>query len=240
MTPKSRPSKGPLIAAAAIISVVLYLAGVISGLYANKILERRTQSDIAFLTAYVGGLEDALGAIQLEQGFLESLDENETCSFSALSMDDLVAQLSYYWDSLPARVEAYESGRNLSDEYLAIKRDYTRLSLRAWSIARNTYRSCRNDMVPVLYFYAPACEACVEQGENLDELRSLLSVRGQEPMVFTVDMTADESFIRLLRQYYEVRSPPAVIINDRVFQGRSFDAYDFLNALPRQEPEGRP
>lgn len=236
---RPRPvSRAALIAVAALVSILLYMAGVLSGLYANRLLERRTQTDIVFLRSYVDSLEGALGDIQLEQGFLESLDENETCAFSALSMNQLVSQLSYYWENLPARIEAYERDRNLSDEYLALKKDYTRLSLRAWSIARNTYRSCRNNIVPVLYFYASDCESCVRQGENLDAFKADLAVRGKQAMVFTVDLNAEESFIRLLRQYYEVQGTPALVINDRVFQGRVFGAFELRNALPREEGHG--
>ena len=117
------PKKTPgIIFFAIIASVLLYLAGVFSGLYANKIIKEKTEQDIQVLKeetlqdfediqTYVNFLNTNLENMQLEQTFMETLSQEEMCNFSKISLNELFKQLNFYWKRLPFRPEEYEKNK---------------------------------------------------------------------------------------------------------------------------------
>ena len=162
-------------------SIVLYLSGVLSGLYANKIAEKSTANDISslkletskdldILQRYVNFLDTNLKNMQLEQTFTESLTEEEMCSFSIISINELFNQLSYYWDRLPYRIEEYERYNEPVEEYNLLKQQFEHLAIRTWIRSRSQHEKCNIDLVHGLYFYSADCEECIKQGEQLDKL----------------------------------------------------------------------
>lgn len=231
-----------IVLAAVVISIVLYLAGVWSGLYANRLLKKETKEDILslqiqteetleFLENYVRVLDSNLKNMQLEQLFVETLTHDDLCRFSTITMNDLVQELGVYWSMLPSRLEEYERNNVLSEQYLELKDQYTLLSIRAWILARNNYKKCNTDLVPGLYFYSVECPECIEQGEELDKLKSEFANMGKDFIVFTVDSASTSSLIKHLKDYYNINSTPAVVINDVTFQGRLFSVGELAGAL---------
>ena len=208
-----------LIIIAAVISILLYFAGVLSGLYANTIIKAETQESLLSLKNYVDLLDTNLKSIQMEQTFAESLNHEQKCSFSSISMNNLISQLGEYWKRLPFRIEEYEKQNELSQEYLALKQEYTQLSIRTWIHARNAYYQCNTSLVPVLYFYSSECKDCLEQGKQLDILQKNNS-NGSKIMVFTVDMDSDELIVKSIKEYYNLISAPAIIADNATLQGR--------------------
>jgi len=223
-------SKKTIILFAIAISIILYLAGVYSGLYANKIIKKETEENIISLkkeTAqdleamqnYVNFLDSNLKNMQLEQTFIETLGPEEMCNFSIISFNELTSQLRFYWDRLPFRIEEYERNNKLSEEYLLLKQQYSHLSIRTWILAKNQYDKCKIDIVHGLYFYSSDCENCVEQGEQLDEVNKKVRSSGRDMILFPLDFKSDEPIIK---------STPAVMINDKVFQGRLYKAEELI------------
>ncbi len=237
------PAKRPTLVTIIIIaSVALYLAGVMSGLYANKVLEERTKEDIESLQAgtaeqlrqfkkYIDFLEENLNSMQLEQGFLETLPPEERCNFSSSSVNYLLERLQYYRDQLPYRIEAYERNNALSKEYLSLKEEYDALSLRTWVLARYLSQQCDPPMVTGLYLYSGECERCVEQGEALDRFTAALKEEGYAVMLFTVDYETENPPLPLIKRFYRLNATPAIIIGERVFQGRVYGADELLEAI---------
>ena len=224
---------------AIIASIVLYLSGVLSGLYANKIVEKSTAKDISslkletskdldILQRYVNFLDTNLKNMQLEQTFTESLTEEEMCSFSIISINELFNQLSYYWDRLPYRIEEYERYNEPVEEYNLLKQQYAHLSIRTWIMARSQHEKCNIDLVHGLYFYSADCEECIKQGEQLDKLNSMVTEAGREIVMFPIDFYLEQPIVNNLKEYYGINFTPAIIINDKVFQGRLFKADELL------------
>ncbi|MBU0980885.1 MAG: hypothetical protein KJ709_08845 [Nanoarchaeota archaeon] len=203
-----------------LVSFLLYMSGVMSGLYANRIIKKETQQDIDFLKGYVDILESNLESMQLEQVFIETLDREERCAFSAIAMGELMQELGIFWDRLPFRIEEFERGRELTPDYMELKQQYTQLSIRAWITAKNIYDQCSPEFVPVLYFYSSDCERCVAQGRELDRLKVL----EQGVVVFTIDFNEDERILGIFKQYYNLTGAPAVIMPYKTYQGRLFEA----------------
>ncbi len=242
MSEQSQQRKKTYIILFAILaSVILYLAGVFSGLYANKILKEATEKDIynlkektskdlGALQSYIDFLDINLKSMQLEQTFRETLTSEQMCSFSMISLNELLNQLGYYWDRLPYRIEEYEKYNELSEDYKLLKQQYAHLSIRTWILARNQYEKCSMNVTHGLYFYSADCKECVEQGEQLDELNNKVRSSGKEMVMFPIDFYMDEPIVSNLKKYYGISSTPAIIINDKVFLGRLFTSEELFSA----------
>lgn len=226
---------------AIITSMILYLAGVFSGLYANKLVKESTQKDIfdlktetskdlELLQNYINFLDSSLKDMQLEQTFIETLNDEQRCIFSSISLNDLFSQLSYYWSKLPYRIEEYEKYNELSEEYKTLKKQYAHVSIRTWMLARSQYEKCNINLIHGLYFYSADCEECVKQGEQLDALGKNVRQQGTEIIMFPIDFYLKEPIVENLKKYYDIKSTPAIVINDKVLQGRLFTASELFKA----------
>lgn len=233
---------------AVIASVLLYLAGIFSGLYATKIFKEETQKDfwslryetkqdLEALQEYIAFLDTNLKNMQLEESFMKTLSHEEMCNYSKISFNELIGQLRVYWEKLPYRIEEYEKNNYLSEEYLLLKQQYTHLSIRTWLLAKSQYEKCGLDVIHGLYFYSRDCPSCVTQGEELDILHWMAKSGGKEIIMFPIDLHSNESIIKNLKEYYKINSTPAVMINNKVFKGRVFKAEELINSTKRKENE---
>src|SRR3989338_3027683 len=170
MAPKREmPSRRSIIIVATIISIIIYALGVFSGLYANKIIDKKVQEDLGFLKSYIDVYSLDLKNMLIMQSLSEQIEDK--CLFSSLYLDKLREQLEPFWQKLPARLESYDREGEKSAEYDTLKREYIRLSLRIWLIAKQNYEHCSSDLVPILYFYDSTCKTCIRQGEIFDALK---------------------------------------------------------------------
>ena len=235
------PKRRYIILFAIITSIILYLSGVFSGLYANKLIKESTQKDIfnlktetskdlELLQNYIDFLDSNLKDMQLEQTFIETLNDEQRCIFSSISLNDLFSQLSYYWSKLPYRIEEYEKYNELSEEYKTLKKQYAHVSIRTWILARSQYEKCSIDLIHGLYFYSADCDECVKQGEQLDILGRNTKQQGTEIIMFPIDFYLKEPIVENLKKYYNIKSTPAIVINDKVLQGRLFTASELFKA----------
>ena len=235
------PKRRHIIFFAIIISVILYLAGVFSGLYANKLVKESTQKDIfnlktetskdlELLQNYIDFLDSNLKDMQLEQTFIETLNDEQRCIFSSISLNELFSQLSYYWSKLPYRIEEYEKYNELSEEYKTLKKQYAHVSIRTWILARSQYEKCNINLIHGLYFYSADCDECVKQGEQLDTLGRNIKQQGTEIIMFPIDFYLKEPIVENLKKYYNIKLTPAIVINDKVLQGRLFTASELFKA----------
>lgn len=234
-----------IIMLAIVISLILYLAGVFSGLNANKLIKESTKKDISLfkketsddlqaLQNYIAFLDSNLKDMQLEQTFVETLNDEQMCNFSRISLNEIFNQLSYYWERLPYRIEEYEKYNDLSGDYKALKKQYAHLSIRTWILARSQYEKCNTNLVHGLYFYSADCDECVRQGEQLDVLGRAVKQQGREIIMFPIDFYLEEPIVANLKGYYGINSTPAIIINDKVLQGRLFTSDELLSAVENE------
>lgn len=246
-----------LVAVAIILSIILYLAGVYSGLYANKMLEEKTKRDIRsfkeeteeniysfkigtekevqYLKSYINFLETNQGRLLLEKEFVETLTPDQICDFSDLSMRSLLDELNFYWQRFPFRLEEYErDNQPLSEEYLTLKQKYTQLSIRTWILAKTRYEKCGTKLVHGFNFYSANCSTCAKQGEQLDKFSPTLREEGIDVIIFTIDLYSDESVVKFLKQHYGINSTPALLLNNKLYQGRVFNSEELLEELQEE------
>jgi hypothetical protein len=227
---KGMPSKRSILLIAIVLSIVIYLLGVFSGLYANKVLEIKVGEDIGKVEENVSLLKNYIDTYALDlknvlllQLFIDNIEDS--CKFSDLYIDNLHTQLEPFWTKLPSRLEAYErSTTEYPDEYNSLKREYTRLSLRIWLTTQNSINRCNtSDFIPILYFYSRDCEECVEQGEIFDEFKEAMLKRNKRVIVFPIDLLFEDDTVYLLKQYYEIESAPTIVINNKAFRNMVLD-----------------
>ncbi len=245
-----------IFAVAIIVSVVLYLAGVYSGLYANTIVKEETGKNISTLKQettqnlqdlqnYVTFLERNLRNMQLEQTFMETLTPQEMCQYSNISFNQLFSQLRFYWERLPFRLEEYErQNQKLPDEYLRLKEEYAQLTIRIWILAKNQHTKCQREVIYGLHFYDAHCEQCVAQGRQIEAFGRAVSEMHKDIVMFPLDFTSSQSIVTNLKTYYGINATPAIIINDRVLQGRLFSSDELMRAvnlsMAKRKNETRP
>lgn len=229
----------PIIFLAVITSIILYFAGVLSGLYANKLIKEETKNDITTLKketedylkslqTYVDFLDTNSKSLQLEQLFIETLNQEQMCQFLSISLNEISEQLGYFWDKLPARIEEYERNNKPTEEYLTLKDQYAIVSIRTWLIAKTQFDKCNTSIVQGLYFYSRDCTKCVEQGKEIDRLNNKVMSSGKDLILFPLDINSNQTIIKNLKKYYKINSTPAIILNDKVFQGKLFNAEELL------------
>ncbi len=243
---KPQKTRTVIITLAIIASIVLYLAGVLSGLFANTLVKKETEQNINILKQeteqylkelenYIQFLDKNLKSMQLEETFSKTLTQKQKCDFFQISLNELVSQLGFYWDRLPFRIEEYEKNNIPSEEYILLKEQYTHLSIRIWILAKSQFEQCNTNIVHGLHFYSVDCQECVKQGEEIDKLNSMVVAQGKDIIMFPIDFNSQDSIIKNLKNFYSINSTPALIINEKIHQGRLFTADELLPEDIKQE-----
>ncbi len=248
-----RYSRTKIIIFAIIASIVLYLAGVMSGLQANKVLEKKTTQDILSLKNetqgdfdylkqgtqeqinslqdYVSFLDTNLKSTQLEQSYADTLSTQEKCNFSMITMKFLFKDLDYYWKIFSFRLEEYENTHPLTPDYLALRRQYTQLSIRTYILAKNMHDTCDSSMVYALNFYSENCTACVRQADENERFLRMVSGKGSEIILFPININSQEPIVQLIKEFYGINRTPAILVDEDLYQGRVFTAEELASKL---------
>ena len=217
--PKAKilPTRKQIFTVAIVLSLIMYLLGVFSGLFANKIMEERVEEDIEFLKSHNDVASLDLKNMLLQQLLIDQLP-NE-CKSSKIYLENLRKQLEPYWQKLPARLEAYDKTGKITEEYITLKREYIRLSLRMWLLTKKNYEKCNSDLIPILYFYDKDCQTCTRQGEIFDELKIEMENINKSLVVFHIDQNFEDDNVYLLKEYYNITSVPSVITENKIISG---------------------
>lgn len=220
-------SKRGLIIFIIIISFVLYLAGVFSGIFANNLIEKTVNSEITEIKNTIDNSALDLKGVQLQQLFMDNFETKDQCKFLDLYITQLYPQLKFYWDVLPTRLEEYDKRTKQTDEYTSLKREYIRLSLRFWLMSTKNYEECNNhNFIPLLYFYTAECDDCLIQGKEFDRFNQEMAEENKTVILFPIDADFKEDTVFLLKQYYEIDSYPATVVDSRLIQDRILSSED--------------
>lgn len=235
------------------ISLILYVTGVLSGLYANKVfikeadknidalkvstnqeiqtLKESTGNEIESMQSYVNFLNENIKSMQLEQTFMNTLNPKERCAYIKLSQQQLVDQLDYYWKRLPFRIEEYEQYYQLSKEDLLLKQQYTDLALRTWILSKDQHDMCDTQITSALYFYTQDCNECLIQSQMLDNLKVLMQNQNKTLLIFAIDLNSNNAMISTLTRFYNITNAPALIIEDYAFTNPTYNEKQIMKLL---------
>ncbi|MBW3019785.1 hypothetical protein KY334_00680 [Candidatus Woesearchaeota archaeon] len=239
-----RKGRKTIIIAIFIFSLILYFTGVMSGLYANKIIKEETEDTINTLTTetknniqQIDGKIDSLyldiDEKTLDNSFHYILTEEERCNYYEKNIADLTQEIKKYWKILPYRIEEYEKNNQLSEEYNNTKKEYMLLSLKLWMNTKRNKNECDNNIIDGLYFYSSDCDNCIEQGQNLDYLNELIYKQNKTPVIFTIDYNLDVEILETIKEYYEINSTPTIMVNNLIFRDEIISSEEIIEELIR-------
>lgn len=201
-----------------LLSVLLYVLGVITGTKIQHFFYSITLSEIEILKKNLNELQNDLNSWKTQQVFLSNLQQDKKCEFLNLLLNNSQDKLTYYWSILPQRLEEFELKGVKTQEYENLKTAYIRVSLDVWGLSLQIEKECNSDLVPILYFYSPDNEN-IEQGKELDKLKILAEIRNKTIAVFTVDFNSDEQFLSMIKSTFKIERAPSLLIKNKVFTG---------------------
>ncbi len=187
---------------AGIISLILYLAGLFTGYFFQRVVFGEVEKNIEKLKK---DLENA----QLEYMFL-TLKAKGSCQILSSLTNELTSRLYFVLNEL-IKLEGSQD-----QKVMEVKKDYTMLAIRTWILKSNTKEICEEDVLPVLYFYSIPCEDCLKQGKILDEIKIMYP---EKVLTFTIDSGVNLPIVQTLIKSYNITKTPALIIEEQVYQG---------------------
>lgn len=228
----NQKKRNRIIILAIIFSIVLYVAGVLTGLIANMIFTEQISEDIQSIKTDLDSSALDIKNIQLKQYYADNFNPEDRCDFLKVYNNHQLDLIRDFWSILPKRLEEYENNNKLTDEYISIKREYIRFSLRYWlSLTKYNSECGSSEIVPVLYFYHKDCEECIQQSKEFDIFRTNLEEDGKTLIVFPIDEEFKEDMVSILKKYYKLDSYPSTIIKNQVIVGKVIDAEELELAL---------
>lgn len=205
-----------------ITTVVLYITGILTGFYIYTMTREKASEDFKKLEDEISKYRNRLESLQLEQLYLTSYQGELGCRFLTSSIDSVQKDLSYFIGKLPKRLEVYEKYSNIDQNYEKLKKEYMLVSLKAWLISLSIRDKCKENIIPILYFYSKNCTSCIQQGYVIDGIRE----ENENVLVFTIDLNLNEKWIKIIKDMYNITKAPALIIGDQSYQG--FKTYEEL------------
>ena len=213
-------SNRPVYLIAAIISVLLYVFGVMTGLFIQK-------SAVQFTEERLNTIQASMENTQLEYAYLNTLGINIPCDSIASLVDESTENV---WDIGNELTQLERSG-NEPEKVSSLTDEYYLLSVRAWILNSYVNERCHQGRAVVLFFYSVPCQECERQGEVFDQLKK----EGFEDIrVFVLNFNSDQHIVQVLRKTYNITSVPAIVIGNDVYNG--FIGKDTFKSLVSQPP----
>lgn len=159
----------------------------------------------------------AYDSLQVQTLYISSLLESKDCPALAKTLEKNVNDV----EATAQKLEDFIKDTNSKEDYLTIKRQYVISQIRYWLLAHEANKICRKDAVSVLYFYSVdpeiPCSECTTQGVILSYLKEVLK---EKFLVFSLDLNFNEEpLIGLIRDNYDIKKTPSLVINDKVYPG---------------------
>ncbi len=196
-----------VLVSALLISGLLFGAGFLLGYTLNKERMISLEKDIRGITKDVENF-------QLQFLFFDVLGENSTCPL-LLNTLSRINKESY---KIGSKLTRYGSETEIKDynDYIALKREYSRLLISYWLLANKLKDVCNLNASTVIYFFSDKCSRCSDQGFVLTYLKNKLKER---ILIFALDGEFDEPSIQVLKNYYNIKEYPALVIDGEVYLG---------------------
>jgi len=191
---------------AGIISFVLYLSGIFTGLYLQKLTIEYTEEKVK-------DLQRRLENVQLEYMYLSTMGKEVSCDFLTLLVDETTKEV---WD-IGRELVNLENQRSESKQLSELEKDYSLLSVRAWILNSYVTEKCVEDKVVILYFYSVPCSDCIKQGNILDDLRE--KKFKDRLRVFVLNYDSDEEIVKVLKKTYNITETPSIVIGNSTYVG---------------------
>lgn len=188
-----------------LLTIIIFSGGVLLGLF----LENARLQDTKQIT-----LQDKvnLRSLQLQQSYIKS--GSADCSSLNQLLENNIDELGQKM----ALIMDYEKNAFFSQEEFNLElRDYFLTEIQFLLLSREIDQKCQKGNVKIIYFYSE--DETDTQGDILDYIKKIF---GSKVLVFSLNSAfAQEPMISLLLNSYKIDLFPAVVIEERVFQGHT-------------------
>lgn len=189
---------------AGFISIIIYVFGVVTGIYVQKSVLSAVESDIGSIKADVENAQ--------QEYVLFSLRGKESCPvLSSLSSD-----ISYNLNNIVSELIRLENEGAQGAKFIELKKEYGALSIRAWILRASINADCDESVLPILYYYSVPCERCLEQGSVLDKI---IEEDLGKIAVYVLDKDIDHPLVKTLVKSHGVVQAPSLVIEKDIYQG---------------------
>lgn len=211
-----------------IFTAVIYIAGIYTGMYLQDDLEGTFSQDLQLLRAELDTSAVDIKNLELQQLVVDNFAGEDVCRFKETHLLQLNERLSSYWAQLPTRLEDIDTQ---DPKNQATVREYTRLSLRFWTLAAAYHQECSPAIIlPLLYFFEQDCQNCQRQAQEFDIFKEDMSKDNKTVLVFAIDYSFPDDTVQLFKKYYNITQAPSVILPnykhiDRVVTAQELQKY---------------
>ena len=179
----------------------VFLAGFLIGYFSERTGMTYTQSEVDRLKSQVDNM-------QLQEMFITG--EKMDCKL----MYSTMGSFCYSLYDLVGRLKTTSPD---TQQFQDMKSQADLLSLKAWMMAKNVREKCTTDILPALYIYSGNCPECEKQDTLLQSMKS----KYPNFLVYAVDFYGNQPTITLVKDAYDIKSTPAVIINHTLYYSLS-------------------
>lgn len=190
---------------------LMFLLGVLLGMKVSEYRMKEFETTSKLLRRYLLDLQ--LQAL---------ITSKNICNIDVTRMGEDKIRLGKYLSVLESQL-----GKEHED-VLDLKRDYTLLSIYQWVLMKDYQEKCDSNITLVLFFYSNVnnVSECERQGYVLDYLYYSYP---KTVVVYALDYDIDTGSLNVLKELYDVRRVPTVVINDVKFEG--FHSFDELKGM---------
>ena len=224
-----RELKGKYLLAAVITSMIFLL-----GMFLGVVIEGQRSN---FLSDVVEQQKLSFSSLQLQYQLISEFGQQKNCLAVSSAFDGYMKQLI----TAQERLNKYEKDSTLNkDAFLMLKQEYTQAEINYWFLAKKTKEVCGRDITTILFFYSPEerCPDCNGQSFVLTYIKQLLK---DKVLIFSFDSTLEsEPLIKMLESTYNITRYPAMVINEKTYQGM-YDKDALLKEICpdlKEKPEG--
>lgn len=188
-----------------VISIILYVLGIVTGIYVQKSLLSSVETAINSIKSDVENAQ--------QEYILFSLRGKESCPI----LSSLSIEISNKLRNLANELIDLESKGESGSKFIELKKEYGVLSIRSWILRSAINANCDEDILPVLFYYSVPCPDCLQQGRILDELREENYL--EKASVYVLDKDIDHPLVKTLVKSHNVTIVPSIVVGDKVYQG---------------------
>ncbi len=191
-------------AVAGIISLVLYAAGILTGINIQQSLSKTVEEDLASIKSDIENQQQEL--------VLFSLRGKESCAV----LQSLSASTAAKLDDVSGEIRGLGESGHKDARFNSMKETYSTLSIRAWILRTAINDNCGSQSLPILYYYSFPCSMCREQEEALEHIKSLDRER---ILTYAVDKDINSSLVQTLVRGHGIVTTPSLVVEDVVYKG---------------------
>ncbi len=183
----------------AFLSVVLYVAGIFTGVNIQQNLSQSLERDLASIKADIENQQQEL--------ILLSLSGESSCAV----LQSLSSTIASKLESISNDIRAESTDSKFNE----LKELYSTLSIRAWLLKSSIKENCESPSLSILYYYSFPCTDCRTQEAVLESIKS---IDREKIFTYAVDKDVKNNLVQTLVKSHQIESAPSLVIGSDVYR----------------------